>query len=137
MTDLALLVQLALLRPLESDQEVCSLVRHRAVLVQHHTEALQTAKTSTILLSVPENSCQNNVFGCVRISVALKCIAWSAIGLCWFSTTQKLCRHSHQYHSFAFYTRTLVLVIFPSELRESAQLGLPWDHVTSAPHKKL
>ncbi len=41
-TDLALLIQLALLRPLQSDQEVCSLVCHRTMLVQHHTEALQT-----------------------------------------------------------------------------------------------
>ena len=41
-TDLALLIQLALLRPLQGDQKVCRLVRHRTMLVQHHTEALQT-----------------------------------------------------------------------------------------------
>ena len=39
---LALLIQLSLLRTLEGDQEVRSLVRHGAVLIQHHTEVLQS-----------------------------------------------------------------------------------------------
>ncbi len=86
-TDLALLIQLALLRPLQRDQEVCSLVRHRAVLVQHHTEALQTVERNiTVLLCIQK---EKPVF---------------------------------------------LVVVFPSELPESAQLGLPWDHVSSAPH---
>lgn len=86
-TDLALLIQLALLRPLQRDQEVCSLVRHRAVLVQHHTEALQTVERNiTVLLCIQK---EKPVF---------------------------------------------LVVVFPSELPESAQLGLPWDHVISAPH---
>ena len=44
--DLALLIQLTLLWALQGDEEVRGLVCHGTVLVQHHTEALQSHKES-------------------------------------------------------------------------------------------
>ena len=60
-TDLALLIQLALLRALQGDQKVCRLVRHRTMLVQHHTEALQTFTPAS---QVAFCTRKTGVFGC-------------------------------------------------------------------------